>query len=140
MKSWVYPVIAGLVVLAIVAGVGGYMAGHNAGVQQANAARATFMAQRFGQGANGQGNFTGVARQGGAGTSGTVKSVDGNTVVVTTRNGDVKVKLGQDTTVQKMAQGSLQDIQPGERIVVTGDTDSGGTVNARSVQLLPAGN
>ena len=129
-------------VLVIVAAVGGYMVGHNAGVQQANAARAAFMAQRFGaQGANGQGqgNLAGVARPGGTGASGTVKSVDGNTVVVTTRNGDVKVKLGQDTTVQKMAQGSLQDIQPGLRIVVTGDTDSSGTVNARSVQVLPAG-
>jgi len=138
MKGWVYPVIAGLVVLAIVAAVGGYLVGHNAGFQQANNARAAFMAQRFGQGANGQGTFTGAARQGGMGTTGTVKSVDGNTVVVTTRNGDVKVKLSQDTAVQKMAEGSVQDIQPGLRIVVTGDTDSGGTINARSVQVLPA--
>ncbi len=143
MRNWAYPVIAGLVVLVVIAAVGGYMVGHRAGVQQANAARATFMAQRFGGSpiANtlGQGNPAGGVRQGAMGANGTVKSIEGNTIVVTTRTGDVKVKLGQGTTVQKLAPGSVQDIQPGVRIAVTGDTDSGGTVSARSVQLLPPG-
>ncbi len=144
MKSWAYPVIAGLVVLVVIAAVGGYMVGHRAGVQQANVARATFMAQRFGgqQLANGlgPGNLAGGVRQGGMGANGTVKSIEGSTLIVTTRSGEVKVKLGQDTVVQKMAQSSLQEIRPGMRIAVTGETDSSGTVNARSVQLLPGDN
>lgn len=144
MKTWAYALIAGLAALVIVAGVGGYFLGVQAGITNANSIRSRFMAERMGgQDAGSNPGRLGAwaggdAGNGGAATIGTVKSVEGKTVTVTTRNGDVKVLLGDNTTVQKMAAGTPQDIQPGQRITAFGTADSSGTVTAGSIQLLPA--
>ncbi len=142
MKGWVYGVIAGLVVLAIVAGVGGFVLGTGVGSRRAANVRRQFLAERTGGNGNGFGQWMGAAPNGGQGPNGpavmgTVKSVNGDTVTVTTRNGDVQVKVASDTAVRKMADGTIADIQPGQRITVVGDS-ANGTVTARSVQLVPA--
>ncbi len=141
MKGWVYGVMAGLVVLAIVAGVGGFVVGMGVGSRRAANVRRQFLAERTG-GSGGFGLWLGNAPDGGQGNAGpavmgTVKSVNGDTVTVTTRNGDVEVRVGSDTTVRKMGEGTIADIQPGQRITVMGDS-ANGTVTARSVQVVPA--
>jgi len=147
MKSWIVALIAGLAVLVVIAGIGGYLLGKNAGIAQANSVRQRFMAERFGQAAaNGtpwpgaNGGFQGAARGQGLAAAGTVKSVEGNIIVVATRNGDVKVQVSDTTPVQKMGPGTLKDIQPGLRITVAGQADSSGLVTASSVQLMPTQN
>ncbi len=150
MKTWVAALIAALAALVVVAGVGGYFLGMNAGKASANAIRSRFMAAR---GLNGQGGYGAANGTPGAGagagwagangapvTIGTVKSIDNGTIVVTTRNGDVKVQVGSNATVQEMARGSVQDIKPGERITVAGQADGSGVVTANSIQVLPAAN
>ncbi len=142
MKGWVYGVIAGLVVLAIVAGVGGFVLGTGVGSRRAADVRRQFLAERTG--GNGFGQWMGASPNGGQGpggpaVTGTVKSVNGDTVTVSTRNGDVQVKVASDTAVRKMADGTIADIQPGQRITVVGDS-ANGMVTARSVQLVPLPN
>lgn len=148
MKTWTLALIAALVVLVPVAAVGGYMIGSAAGEQRANSVRAEFMAQRFGQaqgntqgpGQAQAGGTPGFAARGGAGTNGTVKSIDGNTIVVTTASGEVQVRVTADTPVTKMSAGTLKDIQPGMRITVIGEPAGSGVVTARSIQLMPSTN
>jgi len=135
MKSWGYALVAGLAVLVVIAGVGGYMLGVSNGRTQASDVRRQFLAERLGTGNNPAGAGLSARPM----TSGTVKSVDGNTVTVTTRNGEVKVELAGDTVINKMGPGTTEDIQPGLRITVMGDASSSGVVTARSVQLASAG-
>ena len=93
-----------------------------------------------GQGAAAQGQAR-AARAGAAAdlTAGQVKSVDGNTVEVTTQADVVKVKLTDQTQIQKTVSGATSDIKPGERIVVQGSKGADGAVDARSIQLGQTG-
>ena len=139
MKTWGYIVIAALAVLVVIAGVGGYMLGDRAGQARANAVRRQFFAQRQGNQGQGFGQGLVVGTPGARpATSGTVKSVDGNTIVVTTRNnGDVKVQVADNAIISKMETGTIKDIQPGLRIIVVGERGASGVITAQSVQLLP---
>lgn len=146
MNRWSIVLIAVLAVLVPIVGVGGYMMGTTAGERRANEIRRDFYAQRGlgtnvaalpgGAGAQVPGLAAGAGR---AGTTGTVKSIEGDTITVTTRNGETKVKIASDTAVQKMQQGTLQDVKPGMRIVVTGEAGANGVVTARSIQIVAAG-
>jgi hypothetical protein len=66
---------------------------------------------------------------------GQVKQVDGNTVQLSTATEVLKVKIGVKTQIQKMGQGSLSDIQPGDRITVQGTRKSDGTFTAQMIQI-----
>ena len=142
MKTWTLAVIAALAALVVVAGVGGYLLGTRAGRASANATRNRFLAERLGD--QGRGGALGfpeglqMAGAGGAGTAGTVKSVEEHTLIVTTARGEVTVRLADNTTVRKLTDGTLQDIQPGLRIIVAGEADASGVVMAESLQLVPA--
>lgn len=139
MKTWTYALIGALAALVIVAGVGGYMLGNRNGRASAVDVRNRFFAERTGGlGGDARPAFAGDLRLVDAGTMGTVKSVEGNTIIVTTRNGDVRVQLGDSTVVRKMAEASLQDVQSGETVAVTGEADSTGNVTATSIQVMPA--
>jgi len=82
-------------------------------------------ASRFG------GAFAGL---GGNETIGSVSSVNGNTLYVTETSGNtVKVKLSGDTTISKSESVSKAKIYPGDQVVITGTTGSGGTVDATQV-------
>ena len=148
MKTWTLVTIAVLAVLVVIAGIGGYLLGSAAGEARANSVRSEFLAQRFGgqlpgamAGQTGVGQLAGRAGAvaGRAAASGTVKSVEGSSLVVTTRDGQVKVRLSADVAVTKTEPATVQDIQAGMRIVVMGETAPSGEVTARSVQLAPAG-
>ncbi len=133
-----------IVVVAAAAALGGFFYGTSVGEARANQVRQNFFAQRNGQGGNGGGGGFGQGGQGGQngqgnrrGTAGTVKSINGNTMQVSTRDSVVTVNLSSQTQVEKQAPGSLSDIKAGERVVVVGSQGSGGTVAAQSVQVLP---
>ena len=85
-------------------------------------------------GGGGTGGAGGGAGRGG--TIGTVKSVDGNTITITTANGGTAtVTIGSSTTVTKSETGSVSDITPGENIVVRGTTGTDGTTTAQSINV-----
>jgi hypothetical protein len=72
---------------------------------------------------------------GGRGTSGTVASIDGSTLTVTSSQDDstVTVETSDDTVVTEQVEGSLDDLAVGDTITVMGETADDGSVAATSV-------
>ena len=72
---------------------------------------------------------------GGGGTSfGTISSVKGNSLYVTTATGNVvEVKLSSATKVSKSLNVKRSALHPGDTVVIRGVTNSKGTVSAASV-------
>lgn len=132
--------IVWIVALVVVAAAGFY-SGQFIGVRngQQNVAQASqqFASQRGGgtspgAGGGGQGGQGGFA---GRGVSGTVASVDGNTITVTTRTGQTEtVQLAPNGTVSKQVSGQPSDITKGEQIVAAGQSN-GSTFQATSIQI-----
>jgi Cu/Ag efflux protein CusF len=142
-------VVLGLVLLAAV-GFGAYSYGVNVGTTQAQNIRTEFFQSRTGQG-GAQGDTTQMPfqpgqqgqRAGGTAarnaTNGTVKSVQGNTIQVTLRDGStVTVNVDAQTVIQQTVNASVADIKSGENITVLSD-QTGSNVTARTIQLRPAG-
>jgi hypothetical protein len=145
-----------LVVLAVVliagAGIGGYYFGVSAGKTQANNVRQQFLAQRTGGQGNGQQGTPGFAAQGtpgaqgqgflqgggfaGRGTTGTIKAINGSTIVLSAPDKELQVVVGTDTRITTTAQVKVEDLKVGERIMV-GGTTSGDKVTASSITVIP---
>jgi hypothetical protein len=90
----------------------------------------------FGPGAPGAGDGGGTGLpNGGNGqfTFGTIQSIDGDTLTVTTADGStVKVEVGDDTQIQVTKEGSVSDLTEGTTIIVSGSR-SGDTLDADSI-------
>jgi preprotein translocase subunit YajC len=126
-----------VIALLVVAGAGFYsgrIVGVRAGEQNRAQAAQQFLAQRGGQGgAPAPGQANGGFR--GGGMAGTVSAVDGDTITITTRDGQsMKVQLTADGTVRKQVDAQVSDITPGEQIVAIG-AQSGDTFQATSIQI-----
>ncbi len=139
--------IAVAIVLAVVIGAGGFFAGTAYGQSQANNTRSEFFRNRGGgaAGTAGQGGQAGQNGQGGQNGQfgrpaafGTVKSVNGNTVVISQQDGStVTVTTTAQTVVQKTVSGTVSDITPGDRVTVE-STQTGSNVVASAIQIRPA--
>ena len=143
-------IIAGLVVLVVVAGGSFYAGQHSAGAHAAGT-RGGYAAGMMG----GQGSAAGFAartggqpgmRTGAAGAmgggliSGSVVSKDADSVTVSLAGGGSEiVYLSPSTTVMKSDAGSASDLAAGQNVVITGAKNSDGSVSATSVQIRPAG-
>ncbi len=99
-----------------------------------------------GTGGGGTGGTGGGAGGGGFGRGliGTVSSVDGDTVTVTTQAGNVKVTVTPSTTFTKSAPGAISDLTKGTNVRVTAagsssGNSSGSSVTANSIAEVPAG-
>ena len=87
----------------------------------------------------GQGARTGARNFGGA-ITGQVVSKDATSITVQGRDGSSRVVFySTSTPVMKTASGSLTDVVTGTQISAIGDANTDGSVNARSIQLRPAG-
>lgn len=94
------------------------------GSSRAGFAGASGLAARFGAGGFGAGG----------GTTGSVSSVDGNTIYVKETGGNtVKVKLSSATKISKSEGVSRKKLYPGDQVSIAGSTASNGTVSATSV-------
>ncbi len=117
-----------VIVLVAAAGVGGYSLGNQAGFQRANQIRQQFFAGRGGNGgAGGAGGAGGGGFAGGFGRSipATVKSVNGDVVVVTVGQRDVNIQLNNQTQILKSGQGSRSDLVAGARVMITAEGNGG---------------
>ena len=73
-----------------------------------------------------------------AGTTGTVKLVDGTTIYVQTPDGNVvTVKTDGRTTVSTAKKGKVSDVRAGQTVTVQGAAGADGTVTATSVTAQP---
>ena len=71
---------------------------------------------------------------------GTVTVVQGNTLYVTDATGNtVKVTTNSGTTITKTATGTMQDLAPGQSVVIRGVQSSVGVYAAQSVSEGAAG-
>ncbi len=143
-----------VIVLVAVVGAGAFYEGSNYGFAQAQNIRTEFFQSRGGQGGAlsggtpsaqgtrgaGQGAQGGQGAQFvGRGVNGTVKSVDGNTMVVTQRDGStVTVTINAQTAIQKVSTGTTGDLVPGANVTVT-SSETGSTVTAQTIQIRPTG-
>ena len=86
---------------------------------------------------NGSGGFLFGGGQGNRGIQATVNAVSGDTITLQTPAGQLRVRIGPNTKIQKAAPGSKSDIAPGSRVVVdfdlSGSTNDDGSVAAASI-------
>jgi hypothetical protein len=148
-------IIGGAVVLALVLAAGSFAGGMAYQRNQANAIRAQFLASRGLNGAangdagggfffgGGSGNAAGNSGTGqqrrsgfGGGVTGQIKTVEGNLLTLSTAQDVTTVNLGDATRIQKSADGTLADLQPGVRVLVTGQRDSNGNITAEQIMIL----
>ena len=137
MKKTVIIMVALLVLVAVVAG--SFWAGMSFGQAQANQARL----ERFrGPGGQGPGLFgtpqpgQGGAERWGGGIMGTIEAVEGNTLVVTTQEGTIRVQTTDTTLIEKYTAVTIGDLKAGEGIVVSGTRQDDGSYTARSIRVL----
>lgn len=135
-------VVLVVVVLLVAAAGGGFLYGKSVGASQASQARQQFARARFGQ--DGQapamewtpqpGSQAGARAAGG--TMGTIESIEGDTVVIETQQGTVRVRTTDTTLIQKLTSVSVKELVAGEQVVVSGSRNDDGSITARSIQSL----
>ncbi|HEX7973360.1 MAG TPA: DUF5666 domain-containing protein [Anaerolineales bacterium] len=139
-------IIIGAVVLALAIAGGSFYGGMAYQNNQQAQTRANFLRSRgiTDNGAGGNGGFTGAGQGGGqggrgfgGGTTGQVKSLNGSTLMVSTAQNVTTVNLTASTIIEKSVPGATTDLQPGERVIVTGQRDSNGVVTASQVLIVP---
>lgn len=156
MSKTVWMWIGGVVLVAVV-GVGAFVGGMTYERITVANVRASFFAGRGGNGQGGQGQggfgdggfggaggagdsgFFGAGGNGGGNTgrvSGQIKSIDGNTLQLSTPNSVVTVTLSDTTSINKLAAGTRDDLKVGESITVRGQPGAGGAVTAATIQVL----
>ena len=135
-------VVIGVVVIAAVAG-GAFWAGTRVGENRALQDPTRFFQQRIrGQGgqfpvasgtppAGVRGNL-GV----GGGTVGTIETIEGDTVVLSTETGTIRVQTTDTTLIEKSMTVQVGDLEVGEQVVVSGSRNDDGSVTARSIRSL----
>jgi hypothetical protein len=133
-------VLLGAGVLIVAGFVGGVQADRHWGAKKSpdlSALAARFQGRGGAQGAGafGAGAGQGPRATGGApaGTTGTIKLVDGDVIYVQTSDGIVRVKTTGSTKVTIARKSSTKKLKTGSPVVVQGPAGQDGTVTATSV-------
>jgi hypothetical protein len=145
-----------LIIIAIVlaiglAAAGGFWGGMQYQSSLADQARADFESARgplsgmpggaIPSGQRPEGQFQGGGAPGVAvtrgGTAGSVKALQGDTLTLSTAQDVTSVKLSEDTVIQKTVTGSLEDLQTGVRVMVAGERNDDGSIDAAQITILP---
>ena len=92
--------------------------------------------QRFGEG--------GAFPLGGAGLAaraltGDIESIDGNVITVNTPQGPLQATLNEETGIQLFSEGALEDLEVGQQVVISGERNEEGVMEAASVTVTPEG-
>lgn len=126
----------GAVLVLVAVAAGSFYGGLQYQLFTMNSVRDQFLANRgVGQGGNfpnGTGNGVGGP---GRGTLGQIKSIDGNTLTLSTPQSVVTVTLSDATVVEKTVPGTHSDLQIGQQVVVRGQADAAGNITADTIQL-----
>ena len=133
MNRKILPGLVGVLLLLVVA-AGAFYGGMRFQGMRSSGTRANFFANRGG--ADGA-NFGGGGGGGGGRRSsmGQIKSIEGNVIIVSTQQERLQVTVTDTTKYQRLVDGKLDDLQVGANIIVRGESDANGVVNAVSIQL-----
>ncbi len=146
MGKWI-GISVGALVLAVLAGLGGYFLGVSRGEARVRETMGQFARGRMG----GDGNFafpagtpqpgqSGQTRgPGQGGTVGAIASIAGDTLTLTTQDATIEVKVTDTTLVQKTMAVGVEQLEVGEQVIVSGTQNDDGSITARSIQALRAG-
>jgi hypothetical protein len=85
------------------------------------------------QGVQFQGGGSGFT---GGGTSGQVKTIEGNVMTVSTAQDVAMVNLTDKTLVEKTVEGAIADLKPGMQVMVIGERDADGNITASQISIL----
>jgi len=78
--------------------------------------------------------------QGAGNTFGQIESIaDGVVTLTTDAGGTVKVQVADTTLIEKNASVTINELEVGETVIVSGSENADGSITARSVQVSPAG-
>jgi hypothetical protein len=133
------------IVVAIVIGVVGFFGGAKYGENKAKAAAPAAASGAAGAGGyaarfRGAGSSGGAAAGGGLVTGQIIKQDSSSITVQLPGSAGTKLVLfSPNTTVGRIATGTVMDLMTGESVVVTGTANSDGSVSATSIQVRPAG-
>jgi len=146
--------IIGAILLAALVAAGSFWGGMAYQTNRDNQVRANFLNSRGlangggfpndgqfpngGQGFSGDGAPNGQSPGffGGGRTTGQVKSIDGNIMMVSTAQDVTTINLSASTQVEKSEPAAIADLQPGMQVTVTGQRDSNGDITASQVLIL----
>ena len=152
-KAWIGVAVA---LLVVAVGAGAFWAGMTYGKSQAEQDVMGLIQERMGAGARGgrvpgQGMFPqgeqGDAPQfgesmmgamGTMGTMGTIEGVEGETLIINTDEGLIRVQTTDTTLIQKNMSVGVGDLEIGEAVVVSGPQNDDGSITARSVMSVGA--
>lgn len=150
-------IIIAAIIVAILTGAGGFYGGMAYAQAQQQSNLAAFQQARgagqpgtgqTGQGTfpqGGQGGFRGGANAalGAPVANGQIKSVNGDTVEISTADSVVTVKVNDQTQITKTDRGTVGDLTVGERVTVfskeTGDSPTASGIQVNAAQPAPQG-
>ncbi len=92
--------------------------------------------------AGGTGARGGTFRTGANGgfTTGEILTKDANGITIKMQDGSTKIVLvGTSAQIMKQTTGTLSDLIVGQNVMVTGSSNSDGSITAQTVSLRPAG-
>lgn len=71
--------------------------------------------------------------------SGTIESIDGESIIIKTSHGETTVSVTEDTTINKIAKVSIGELQVGDQVTVIGPVDESGNIAAATIMINPEG-
>ena len=111
-----------------------------AGVQMDDQQRQQLRDQLRAQlGQGGAGALAGGLGALGGGVVGTITAVEGSKLTVETPGGVMTVMVGDETSVQRIAEIGAEELEAGSRIAVSGSRDESGAMDAQSITVVPEG-
>lgn len=126
------------IVIIIVSFYGGYTYGKNVTSNRATGQLISANGMTANRPQNGMGIRGGMRNSGF--TGGEIIAKDEKSITVKLPNGGSTIILfSPSTSIQKSTTGSATDLNIGEQVTVTGNTNSDGSISAQSVQIRPAG-
>ncbi len=138
--------IGGSIVIALILMGASFYGGTLYQKNQQSSAQARFLASRGINGTFTGGGFRAEGTPGangfrgfGGGETGQVKSINGNTISLSTAQNVSNVTLSDSTVILKSDPGTLADLKVGDRVLITGQRDSSGNMTASQITILAAG-
>lgn len=106
------------------------------GTYYAAQSRINRMRQFTGMGAEQPQRMMEREQQGPVSITGKVDKVASGTITMTTPRGSQKITFSSDVVVNKPSSGSIGDIEKGTEILIEGERDSEGKIQAKVIQII----